>query len=438
MQNADIVIQNGLVVTLDSNDTIIDGGAVAISGMDIAAVGSTAEIGERFSAAQAIDASGQIVMPGLINAHVHAPDSLFRSLVGDMPLEPWLDRLWIAEKQFVRADTVELGARLAYAEMIGGGITTALDMFWFPERSAEVAREAGFRLITGPIYFDMEEPDGIPAEERSERARAFLQAYHGDPLIVPCVSPHSAYTVSPQYLEQAGALADEFGVLLHTHASETKAELASVSERYGATPPYHFDRLGLLSERTILAHCVHVSDEEIALLAERGTVVAHCPVCNLKLGSGIAPLKKMREAGVRVTLGTDGPVSSNDLDLWLAMRFAAALHKGVSGDPAFLEARDVVRMVTCDAAEALGLGDRIGSLEAGKCADIILIDLNSPHLTPLYDVYSLLAYAVGRGDVSTVLINGRMVMQDRALQTLDREAILGEVRALAPQIQNFV
>jgi 5-methylthioadenosine/S-adenosylhomocysteine deaminase len=311
-------------------------------------------------------------------------------------------------------------------------------MFWFPESSAEVAREAGFRLITGPIYFDMEEPDGIPADERTERARGFLQEYRDDPLIVPCVSPHSAYTVSPQYLEQAGALADKFGVLLHTHASETKAEVTSVNERYGAKPPHHFDNLGLLTEHTILAHCVHLSDEEIALLAERGTAVAHCPVCNLKLGSGIAPLKKMREAGVQVTLGTDGPVSSNDLDLWLAMRFAATLHKGTNNDSTFLNARDVLRMVTTDAAEALGLGEQIGSLEAGKRADIILVDLSRPHLTPLYDVYSLLVYAVGRGDVSTVLVNGRVVMQDRALQTLDQEAILGEIRALAPRIQDFV
>jgi 5-methylthioadenosine/S-adenosylhomocysteine deaminase len=438
MQHADILIQNGLVVTVDSNDTILEDGAVAISGREIAAVGPTVEVTARFSADQVIDASGQVVMPGLINAHVHAPDSLFRSLVGDMPLEPWLERLWIAEKRFVRAETVELGARLAYAEMIAGGITTALDMFWFPERSAEVARQAGFRLVTGPIYFDMEEPDGIPPDERTERARAFLQEYRDDPLIVPCVSPHSAYTVSPQYLEQAAALAAEFGVLLHTHASETAAELASVRERYGAAPPEHFDRLGLLSERTILAHCVHVSDEEIALLAERRAVVAHCPVCNLKLGSGIAPLKKMREAGVRVALGTDGPVSSNDLDLWLAMRFVATLHKGVSHDPTFLDVRDVVRMVTCDAADALGLGDRIGSLEAGKRADLILIDLNSPHLAPLYDVYSHLVYAVGRGDVSTALIDGRPVMLNRQLTTLDQAAILASVRALAPQIQDFL
>jgi 5-methylthioadenosine/S-adenosylhomocysteine deaminase len=249
------------------------------------------------------------------------------------------------------------------------------------------------------------------------------------------VTPHSTYTVSPAYLQEAQALADEFGVLLSTHASETNAEVATVSQRYGQSPPRHLDGLGLLTERTVLAHCVHLPDDEINLLAERGTVVAHCPLSNLKLGSGVAPIPGMRQNGVRTTLGTDGPVSGNDLDMWLAMRLAATLHKGVQQNPTLMPAVEVVKMATCDAARAMGLGDKIGSLVAGKQADLILIDPEQSHLTPLYNVYSHLVYAVGRADVATVLIRGRVVMQQRQLTTLEEANVIAAVQELAQAIK---
>jgi len=435
MQPADKLILHGLVVTMDDQLTLIDDGAVAIVGAKITAVGATNEVsGFIGPTTEIIDATGQLVMPGLINAHTHAADALFRGLVDDLALEPWLERLWVAERKFLRPDTVRLGAQLAQAEMIRSGTTTALDMFWFPEVSAQVAKEAGFRLMTGPVYFDLAEPDNIPVEQRTARGREFLQEYQRDQLIVSCVTPHSTYTVSPQYLREAQALVDEFGVLLTTHVSETTTEVATVSQRYGQSPPRHLDQLGMLTSRTVLAHCVHLPDDEINLLAKRQTAVAHCPMSNLKLGSGVAPLPKMRQSGVQTTLGTDGPVSSNDLDMWAAMRLAAVLHKGVQQNPTLLSAQEVVKMVTCDAAEALGLSDKIGSLVAGKEADIILIDLNRPHLVPRYDVYSHLVYAVGRDDVATVLIRGRMVMQQRRLLTIDQTSAIAAVQELAQQI----
>lgn len=433
---ADKLILHGLVVTMDEQLTVLEDGAVAISGQQIVAVGSAVDIIAQYAkeSAEIIDASGQLVMPGLINTHTHGADSLFRGLVDDLALEPWLERLWVAERKFVRPETVRLGAQLAQAEMIRGGTTMALDMFWYPEVGAQVAKEIGFRLMTGPVYFDFAEPDNIPVAQRTARGREFLQQYRHDPLVVPCVTPHSTYTVSPQYLREAQALADEFGVFLSTHASETAAEVKIISERYGQSPPRHLDALGMLTERTVLAHCVHLPADEIELLAQRQTVAAHCPLSNLKLGSGVAPIPQMRRAGVRTTVGTDGPVSGNDVDMWLAMRLTAVLHKGVQQNPTLLSAREVVKMATCEAACALGLGDKIGSLTPGKQADLILIDLHRPHLTPCYNIYSHLVYAVGRAEVSTVLIQGRIVMQNRQLLSVDEAGVMAAVRDLAAEI----
>ncbi len=434
-QPADHLITGGLVVTLDDRHTLIDDGAVAVRGSRIVAVGPAGEVGARFGAGETIDAAGKIVMPGLINAHTHAGDSLFRGLFEDLPLEPWLERLWVAERRFLRPDTVAIGARLAFAEMIRAGTTAALDMFWFPEAGAAVARELGFRLMTGPIYFDGDEaPDGIPQGERTARGRELLQELSGDPLISSCVLPHSTYTVSPGSLAEARDLAEAFGVPISTHASETVAEVGIVEDRHGHRPPAHLDRLGMLAEGTVLAHCVHLEPPEMELLASRRTAVAHCPMSNLKLGSGIAPVPELRAAGVGVALGTDGPVSSNDLDLWPVLRLAAALGKGVHRDPSLLPAREVLRFATRDAARALGLGDEIGSLEPGKRADLILVDADRPHLTPLYDVYSHLVYAAGRADVATVMIDGRIVMRERELVDVDEERAIGEVRELGREI----
>lgn len=431
---ADKLVTGGLVVTMDDRDTVLEDGAVAVRGPDIVAVGPSAEIEKRYGGAgvEVIDAVGQIVLPGLVNAHTHAANSLYRGLLDDLQLEPWLERLWAVESRIVRPGTVEIGARLAFAEMIQSGITTALDMYFHPEASARVAREVGYRLMTGAVYIDTSDLDGIPPADRTPRGREFLQEYRGDPLITPCVLPHSTYAVAPRLLEEARDLADEYGVLFSTHASETAAELEMVHDLHGCRPPAHLDRLGLLHERCVLAHGVQLEGDEMELLARRGTAVAHCPLSNLKLGSGIAPLPALCDAGVQLALGTDGPVSSNDLDLWPVMRLAAVLQKGVHRDASLIAAREVVAWATRDAGRALG--QPVGSLEPGKRADLIVIDRARPHLTPLYDVYSHLVYAVGRGDVRTVLIHGRVVMRDRRLLTVDEDDAVGRAADLGEEI----
>lgn len=430
----DTLFVGPLVVTMDASERLIEEGAVAIRDGEIVAVGRRADL-ENIPSQDTIDASGKLLMPGLVNSHVHMGDSLFRGLVEDLPLEPWLERLWISEREFVTHDNVELGARLALAEMIRCGTTCALDMFWFPEAGADAAIAAGFRLLTGPIFFDFDGPDGIDKEDRASTGERWLDRYSSETLIVPCVEPHNHITVSPEGMQAARKMADDAGVLFHTHCSETATEVQQTLERFGRTPVGHLDELGILDGPTALAHCVHLTDDDFSRLARSGAAAIHNPLSNLKLGSGIAPVARMLDAGIPVVLGTDGPVSSNDLDMWTAMRFAGLLQRGASQDPLLTPARDVVRMVTSVAAEALGLGDSIGRITEGRRADLTLIDLDRPHLTPMFDPYAHLAYAVGRDDVRSVMIDGRFVMRDRALSTIDEQAVLEDVRKLAARIQ---
>lgn len=436
-RRVDILIVHGLIVTMNRDMTMLRDGAVAVRGTDIVAVGPTAELEAQFDAETVLNAQNQLVMPGLVNAHTHSPAVIFRGLTEDMRLEPWLEKSWRFEAKFVNPKNVRLGAQVAQGEMIRGGTTTALDMYWFPEVMAQVAQETGFRLMTGPIWLGIPNaPDGIPMNERTARGREFLQAFQSDPLVVSVVQPHSTYTVPKELLLEAWALANEFGVWFNTHCSETTAEVETVTKNAGMSPPRYLDSLGILSAHTVLAHCVHVPQDEIELFAQRGVTVAHCPISNLKLAAGIAPVAPMLRAGVRVALGTDSAQSSNDLDLWKNLRLAPILQKTIQGDPTLMPAPQVVKMATCDGARAVGLDDKIGSLEAGKRADILLLDLNSVHAQPLYDVYAQLLYALGRDDVSTVLINGHVVMQDRQLLTLNEPEMMSHLLELAMEISH--
>jgi len=420
----DILIINALVVTMDGTGGVMPRAAVAVDRGTILEIGDSGDLSARYEAGTTIDASDAIAMPGLINTHSHLATAMFRGAAEDMALGPWLQASWAREKAVVDRETIALSSRLAMLELIMGGVTCAVDMYWYPEVTASAAKKAGFRLAAGPVFIAGDDlPDRLSIAQRELLAREFVERFSGDPLIVPMLMSHSTLTDSPELLSRVKRLAEGYGVMVNLHSAETLAERNEVQARHGVTPVRLLRDLGILDGRTLLAHCVHVDDEEIAMLAGRAAV-SHNPMSNLKLASGIAPLARMAEAGVRLSIGTDGALSGNDLNMWLAMRLCAVLQKCENGDATLFKAEDVVRMATIEAAKAIGLGDRIGSLEAGKRADIILIDLDSPHLTPLYDVYAQLLYAVGREDVVTVLIDGKIVMRDRRPTTIDfRESI---------------
>jgi len=431
----DLLIEGALVVTMDDEERVIEDCDVAVSDGAIVAVGDGAATALPHDA-PTVDARGQALLPGLVNGHVHMGDSLFRSLVEDLPLEPWLERLWISERAFVTHDNVRLGVRLALAEMIRSGTTCALDMFWFPEATADACIEAGFRIVTGPIFFDFEGPDGIAAGDRIRVGEEWLDRYADEPLVTPCIQPHNALTVSPDGMTAALELARRHDALFHTHCSETTTEVANTQERFGATPVGHLHALGILDGPVALAHCVHLTDDDIAMLATAPhAAVLHNPLSNLKLGSGIAEVARMIDEGIPVLVGTDGPVSSNDLDMWIAMRFAGLLQRGAHRNPVLTPAIEIVRMVTSTGARGLGLDDRIGSIEPGKRADLVLIDLERPHLLPMFDIYAHLVYAIGRDDVRSVMIDGEWVMRDRRLTTLDEPAILAATHELGGRIE---
>lgn len=429
--NIDLLVHGGDVLTVDEAGTVVHSGAVAVHEGVIVAVGPTDELCTGFTAEESIDAGGCLVLPGLINTHTHLAMTLLRGRADDVTLQGFLELLLPAEAELLTPENVAAGVRLAIAESVRAGVTSALDMYWFHEVAEQVAREAGWRLLSGPTFMDVPEPpDGIGYGQRLAWARRDLAA-RGPARDGrrPVVFAHSAYTLSPGQLTEIGALAREFGALLHIHAAENATEVATVEVRYGKRPVELLDSLGLLGPDLLLAHAVDLTGPEIAALARTGTSVAHCPVSNLKLGCGIAPVPRLLSAGVSVGLGTDGAVSSNSLDVLGAVRQAALVHKA-GGDPTAVGAERAVRMATVDGARALGLADQLGTLEAGKRADLIVLDLNAPHLRPLHDPWSTLAYAAHSADVRDTVVDGRVLMRDRVLRTLDAEAVIAKLEAL--------
>ncbi len=428
----DLIVTNALVVTGDAAGTVVTDGAVAVRSGRIAAIGPAARIG--LEAAEVVDAGGAILMPGLVNTHCHAGDSLFRGLIEDLPLEPWLQLVWRAEGAILTPKTVRLGATLGFAELLLAGVTTVMDMFWFPFEAVAAAREVGIRVSTGGMFFDGPGVDGLDGAGRLAQAERFIEAFaDADDVMAGC-HPHGTYTVGPETLRLAGDLAERYGVAFSIHAAETRAEQAVVTGRYGRSVIRHLDALGLLGPRAVLAHCVWLDDEEIAILARTGAAVAHNPVSNLKLASGIARVPDMHAAGVRVALGTDGAISGNDLDPWLAMRLAATLHRAATGNATAVTMAEAFRMATLDGAAALGAADRLGSLEVGKFADMVLVDRRRLHAAPLFDPLTHLVFAAGRGDVRDVFVGGRRVVREGALVGISLDGLLAEVSALAPRI----
>ncbi|MCG7203570.1 amidohydrolase [Streptomyces arenae] len=421
---ADLLVHGGDVLTVDDAGTLVRDGAVAVRDGEILAVGPTDALRAQYAAADTLDATGCLVMPGLVNTHTHLAMTLLRGRADDVTLQGFLERVIRWEGELLSPENVAAAVRVAVAESVRAGVTSALDMYWFHEAAERAAREAGWRLHTGPTFMDVPDPaDGIAYEDRLEWARRDLAARPARPGTRPVLFAHSTYTLSPEQLTGIAALAREFGALLHIHAAENAIEVATVEVAHGRRPVELLDRLGLLGPDLLIAHAVDLTGPEIAALARTGTSVAHCPVSNLKLGCGIAPVPRLLGAGVTVGLGTDGAVSSNTLDLLGAVRQAALVHKA-GGDPTAVGAEQAVRMATVEGARALGLDGQLGSLEPGKRADLIVLDLGKPHLTPRHDVWSMLAYAAQASDVRDTVVDGRVLMRDRALTTLDEAAAL--------------
>jgi 5-methylthioadenosine/S-adenosylhomocysteine deaminase len=430
----DILVRNGQILTLNPHQPAIADGAVAIRGDHIAEVGESAAMDPRL-ARRVIDARGGIVMPGLVNTHTHAAMTLFRGLADDLPLMNWLnDHIFPAEAA-LDDRKVHSGALLACAEMILSGTTTFCDMYLFEDAVARAARQAGMRAVVGEVLFDFPSPHYGPIEKGFAYIEKLLEAYHGDPLVTVAVEPHSPYLCAPAVLTRASDLARSRGVPLVIHLSETAAEVAALQQRYGRTPVEHLEALGVLAPNVLACHCVALTAEDIRRLKRHDVKVSHNPESNMKLASGVAPVPQLLAAGVCVGLGTDGAASNNNLDLFLEMDTAAKLHKVQGLDPTVLDADTVLRMATLDGARALGLSGRIGSIEPGKKADLIIVDTRRPHLVPMYHPASQLVYAARGSDVTTAIINGRVVMEGGRILTFDVEQAMAEVDRLARQIR---
>lgn len=432
--SADLLLTRGLLLTVDAENRVIPDGAVAVRNGRIAAVGTTAAL-SGLPAAEVIDARGGIIMPGLVNTHTHAAMTLFRGLADDLPLMAWLNEHIFPAEAGLDAAQVRCGALLACAEMILSGTTTFCDMYLFAAAVGSAAQQAGMRAVVGEVLFDFPSPGYGHAENGLACTQRLIDAFRGDPLITVAVEPHSPYLCRPELLERAFRLAQGHGLPMVIHLSETTGEVETIGARYGRTPVGHLASLGLLAPNVLACHCVALTEEDIGLLQAHAVKVSHNPESNMKLASGIAPVPRMLAAGICVGIGTDGAASNNNLDLFQEMDTAAKLHKGHTLDPTVMHAQTVLRMATIDGARALGLGERIGSIETGKQADLIVVDTRKPHLTPMYHPASHLVYAARGSDVSTVVIAGRVVMRDRRILTFDPEAAMDEVNRLAVAIR---
>jgi 5-methylthioadenosine/S-adenosylhomocysteine deaminase len=435
----DLVVTGGIVVTVDSAGRIIDAGAVAIDGSDIVAVDTADVIAKQFRGRETIDASGQIILPGLVNTHTHAPMVLYRGLADDLPLMEWLNNyIFPAESKTVSAEFVRAGTRLAALEMIESGTTTFADMYYFEEEIARETRRAGLRAVLGQTIIQFPVADAKTPADALARADAFITAFKNDSLITPAVAPHAIYTLDGPTLRASRELSTRHNVPTLIHVAESSDETKVAQERRAASPVAYLDSLGFLGPGVLAAHGVWVSDADIQLLRMRGVGVSHNPESNMKTASGTAPVPAYLRAGVALGLGTDGAASNNDLDMFEAMRVAALLHKHESEDPSVLPARTILEMATIRGARALGLEARIGSLEPRKRADLITISTSGARQTPMYDPISHLVYVIHGDDVQNTIVNGRVLMRDRTVLTLDESAVLEEARSWAAKVRTAV
>jgi len=441
---ANLLLVNALVLTMDEEMHQYEPGAIAISGDSILAVGTEADIRKAYTGTQSIDCGGKVLMPGLVNAHTHVPMTLLRGLADDLRLDVWLmGYMMPVEREFVSPDFVRLGTQLACAELIRSGVTCFADMYYFEEEVAKATAEAGLRAVCSQTVLKFPSPDAASYEDSLAAARDFIQRWKGHALITPSVAPHAPYTCTPEILRATAQLAAEFDVPLHTHIAETALEVENMRRENGMPVVPYVKKQGLFDAKVLAAHCVHIDEGEMRTLMRAGAGVAHNPSSNLKLASGFAPVQRMLDLGLNVGIGTDGPASNNDLDMFEEVRLTAFVAKAVSNDPTSVAAATALTMATRLGALALHLGSVTGSLEPGKRADLILVDISPLHNSPRFrrdneNPYAQLVYATKATDVSDVMANGKWLMQDRALLTFDETELVTAANEYARKIDIFL
>ncbi len=433
----DLIVLGDHVVTMDTAATVIENGAVAIDDGVILAVGPADEISAAYTAEQTLAGDNRIVMPGLVNGHSHAAMTLLRGVADDLALMDWLNNyIFPAEVEFVDAEFVRIGTELACWEMIRGGTTTFVDMYYYPDVIAEVVGACGMRALISATVIDQRSPDAEDAGDSINKGSAFIERWQGkNSRITPIFGPHANYTLNAEQLQATRAAAMQYGVPISIHMAESPFEFQYSQDTFGKTSIEFFESIGFFEGPTIAAHVVWPTEVEIPILAEREVGVIHNPTSNMKIASGIAPVTDMLKAGVRVGLGTDGAASNNDLDMWEEMRLASLLQKVEQMNPEVLPAETVLRMATSGGATAIGLGDKIGSLEAGKRADLIQVAFEDVHHVPTYDVVSHLLYVNDEQDVASVVVDGRVLMREREMLTINTERVAAEATEVAARIQ---
>jgi len=440
----DLILTNAIVLTMDEDFHQYESGAVAVHGASIIAVGSADDITGSYDAKETIDCGGKVLMPGLINAHTHNAMTLMRGIADDLRLDVWLMGFMMpVEREFVSPEFVYLGTSLACIELIRSGVTTFVDMYYYEEEVAKAAADAGMRAICGETILKFPTPDAQSYEEAIEYTRGFIERWKGHPLITPAVAPHAPYTCTETILQETAALALEFDVPLHTHIAETALEVENSNKEHGMPVVPYAKKHKLFNTKAMAAHCVHIDEGEMHTMAELKVGILHNPTSNLKLASGVAPISKMIDIGVNVGIGTDGPSSNNDLDMFEEIRLAALLAKGISGDPTTIPAKTALAMGTRIGAQAIHMGEITGSLEPGKRADLILIDINPLHNAPRFHrnpdgIYGQIVYASKSTDVSDVMVNGDWLLRDRKLLTLSEADLLAQANDYAQRIDAFL
>ena len=444
IKKVDLLLTNARVLCMDEELNQYHPGAVAVNGDVIVAVGNQDLLIKEYTGVEELDCHGKILMPGLIDAHTHVPMSLLRGLADDLRLDVWLlGYMMPVEREFVSPEFVRLGTRLACAELIQSGVTCFADMYYFEDDIAASTEAAGMRAVCSQTIMKFPTPDSKSYEDSLAYSRDFIQKWKGNSLIVPSIAPHSPYTCTTEILETSKDLAMEFDVPLHIHLAETSLEVENMRRENGMPVIPYVKKLGLFEAKVLAAHCVHIDPGEIRTLAHYNVGVAHNPSSNLKLGSGVAPVQKMLENGLNVGIGTDGPASNNDLDMFEEIRLTAFLAKGASGDPTSIPAQKALEMATRLGARALHLGQMTGSLETGKKADLILVDINSIHNSPRFDrlpdnAYASLVYSTKSTDVTDVMVNGKWLLRDRKLTTLDQDELMKEAATYSKKINSFL